>query len=299
MMLRRIRENRSFYLMVSPFFVLFAVFGLFPMLAALYLGFTHWDGLRAPRFVGLQNYVNIVGSPAFGQTVFNTVYVWLGSTVLTVGIAFVLAYLINEYVLLGRSLLRMVFLLPLLVAPAVVAIITGVLFSTNAGLLTAFMRLLTGDETWTYEWLASAGWLKPIIIFMIVWRFLGFHLVLFVAGLQTVPRELYEAARVDGASGVSVFRNVTVPLMLPVVFFSATSSTVGAFQLFDEPWVLTGGTPGPEGSAEVLGTLLYRTGFVEFRLGTASALSWIIFALIAVFTVVNSRLLRSRAEPRG
>ena len=289
----RISAHRTFYLMVSPFFVLFALFGLIPIVAAFWIGFTDWDGLNPARFVGLDNYVAIVTDPTFGKAVFNTVYIWVGSTLLTVGAAFVLAYLINEYVVFGRSFLRMVFLLPLLAAPAVIAIIMSVLFSTNAGLVNAFLSAVTGDRV-TYEWLASTGWIKPIIIVMIAWRFLGFHMLLFVAGLQSIPRELYDAARVDGAGGWQVFARVTFPLMLPIIFFSATSSTVGAFQLFDEPYVLTNGTGGTDQAAEVLGTMLYRTAFTDFRFGMASALSWVMFALIAIFTIVNSRLLRVR-----
>ena len=289
----RFRQHRNFYLMVSPFFVLFGIFGLLPIVAAVWIGLTDWDGLNAARFVGLANYAAILTDPLFAKAVGNTVFIWVGSTIVTCGLAFVLAYLINEYVLVGGGMLRMLFLLPMLAAPAVIAIIMSVLFSTNAGLMNAALSVLTGDRV-TFDWLASTGWIKPIVIVMITWRFLGFHLLLFVAGLQSVPRELYDAARVDGANGRQVFWRVTVPLMLPIIFFSATSSTVGAFQLFDEPFVLTNGSGGTDQAAEVMGTMLYRTAFTEFEFGTASALSWIMFALIAVFTIVNSRLLRVR-----
>ncbi|MBM7790975.1 carbohydrate ABC transporter permease [Tenggerimyces flavus] len=290
---RRFRQHRTFYLMVSPFFVLFGIFGLLPIIAAIWIGLTDWDGLNPAKFVGLANYATILTDPLFAKAVGNTIFIWIGSTVITCGLAFVLAYLINEYVLVGGGTLRMVFLLPMLAAPAVIAIIMSVLFSTNAGLMNAALSVLTGDRV-TFDWLASTGWIKPIVIVMITWRFLGFHLLLFVAGLQSVPRELYDAARVDGANGRQVFWRVTVPLMLPIIFFSATSSTVGAFQLFDEPFVLTNGSGGTDQAAEVMGTMLFRTAFTEFEFGTASALSWIMFALIAVFTIVNSRLLRVR-----
>lgn len=288
-----LRENKNFYWMVSPFFILFAIFGIIPIGAALYLGFTDWDGLSSPNWVGLENYRDIITDDIFGEVVYNTVYIWIGSTLLTCGMAFVLAYLINEYVMGSRGFLRMVFLLPLLTAPAVIAIIMSVLFSTNAGLANAFLSWFKPGQV-TFDWLASTGWIKPIVILMIAWRFLGFHMLLFIAGLQSIPRELYDAAKVDGAGGFRIFARVTVPLMLPIIFFSATSSTVGAFQLFDEPWVLTNGTGGTDQSTEVMGTMLYRTAFNEFNFGTASALSWIMFAFIALFTVINSRLLKVR-----
>lgn len=289
----KLREHKNFYWMVSPFFVLFAIFGLIPIGAALYLSFTDWDGLTSADWVGLKNYRDIITDDIFGKVVFNTVYIWIGSTLLTCGLAFVLAYLINEHVMGGRGFLRMVFLLPLLTAPAVIAIIMSVIFSTSAGLANAVLSWFKPGDA-TVEWLASTGWIKPIIILMITWRFLGFHLLIFVAGLQSIPRELYDAAKVDGAGGFRVFAQVTLPLMLPIIFFSATSSTVGAFQLFDEPWVLTNGTGGTDQSAEVMGTMLYRTAFQDFHFGAASALSWIMFAFIALFTIVNSRLLKVR-----
>jgi ABC-type sugar transport system permease subunit len=292
-LLRRMRENKSFYVSVSPFFLLFAAFGAFPILAAFYLGFTRWDGLTAPEFVGFENYVRIFRDPLFPKVLYNTVYVWLGSTVITLGLAFVLAYLINEYVLVGQTALRMVFLVPLLVAPAVAAIVMSVLFSTNAGLVNAAWSFLA-DRRVTFDWFASPYWIKPMVVLMIVWRYTGFHLIIFLAGLQSIPRELYDAARVDGAKGTQVFFRITVPLMIPIIFFSAISATVGGFQLFDEPYVLTGGTGGTEQSGQVLGTYLYQTAFQEFRFGLASALSWVMFGLIAVFALINARLLRRR-----
>jgi ABC-type sugar transport system permease subunit len=285
------RRDATFYVCVAPFFVLFAAFGAFPIVAALGISFVEWDGLSDPVFVGLQNYAVLFNDPVFRKAIWNTIYVWVGSTVLTMGLAFFLAYLINEYVLVAKGFFRVVFLFPLLVAPAVTGIIASVMFSSHAGIVNAALTWVTGDRV-TLEWLQSTVWIKPLIILLIAWRWTGWHLIIFLAGLQAIPRELYSAARVDGASERQLFLRITVPLMVPFVLYSAISSTVGAFQLFDEPYVLTSGTFGTSNSAQVMGTYLYQAAFKEFEFGLASATSYVIFGLILVFSVLNIRLLR-------
>ncbi|REF35443.1 carbohydrate ABC transporter permease [Thermasporomyces composti] len=290
----RLRENRAFYLTIAPFFVLFALFGAFPIVASFAVSFVRWDGLSEPEFVGLGNYLILAEDPVFRKAIWNTIYIWLGSTVATMALAFGLAYLINEYVLVAKGFFRVVYLFPLLVAPAVTGIIASVMFSSHAGIVNAVLSLLS-DERVTFDWLRSTFWIKPLVILLIVWRWTGWHLIIFMAGLQAIPRDLYNAARVDGANERQVFRHVTLPLMVPFILYSAISSTVGAFQLFDEPYVLTNGTYGTANSAQVLGTYLYQSAFQEFKFGLASATSYVIFALILVFSLINARLLRRQA----
>lgn len=290
----RIRENRAFYIAIAPFFLLFAVFGAFPIMASFVISFVRWDGLSEPEFVGLGNYVILAQDPVFRKAIWNTIYVWLGSTIVTMAVAFGLAYLINEYVLVGKGFFRVVYLFPLLVAPAVTGVIASVMFSSHAGIVNAALSLLA-DERVTFDWLRSTFWIKPLVILLIVWRWTGWHLIIFLAGLQAIPRDLYNAARVDGANERQVFFRITLPLMVPFILYSAISSTVGAFQLFDEPYVLTNGTYGTANSAQVLGTYLYQAAFQEFRFGLASATSYVIFGLILVFSVINARVLRRQA----
>jgi ABC-type sugar transport system permease subunit len=291
--LRRIRTHWMFYLSVSPFFVLFAIFGAIPIGYAFYAGFTRWDGLTDPQWIGLSNYTRLLDDPVFRTALVNTLYIWIGSTVLTVGLAFGLAYLINEYVFVGRSFFRVVFLFPLLVAPAVTAIIVGVLFSPTSGIVNAVWGLFAGHKV-SFDWLDSTRWIKPIIILMIAWRWTGWHFIIFLSGLQTIPRDLYDAARIDGANGFQVFRTITFPLMIPVLLFSVVSATVGGLQVFDEPYVLTNGSGGTLNSGNTLGMYVYQTAFQEFHFGRASAMSYVVFALIAIFSLVNVRLLRAR-----
>lgn len=287
----RMRQNGAFYTSVSPFFLLFAIFGAFPIIASLLVSFVKWDGLGDPEFVGLQNYAILFEDPVFRTAIWNTVYIWVGSTLLTMTVAFGLAYLISEYVLVGKGFFRVVFLFPLLVAPAVTGIIASVMFSSHSGIVNAFLSFVSGERV-IFDWTDSPVWIKPLIILLLTWRWTGWHLIIFMAGLQAVPRELYSAARVDGAGEWQVFFRITLPLMIPFILYSAISSTVGAFQLFDEPYVLTNGTYGTGNSAQVLGTYLYQSAFQDFRFGLASATSYVIFALILVFSAINIRTLR-------
>jgi ABC-type sugar transport system permease subunit len=289
---KRIRDNWTFYVCVAPFFILFAIFGAYPILASLYYSLTRWDGLSQPIFVGGANYVNLFRDPTFLKVLTNTIYVWIGSTIATLCLAFLLAFLVNHYVSRFRTTFRVVFLFPQLVAPALVAIIISTLFSTNAGLVNTLLGFIVGHKI-EYDWFATGIWLKPLVILMIVWRWTGWHFTLFLAGLQTIPTEVYEAARVDGASGRHIFRFITVPLMVPVFLVSTVTATIGGLQLFDEPYVLTNGTGGTLQLGTTLGLYQYQTAFQDFNFGLASAVSYIIFALVVVFAILNFRLVRS------
>lgn len=297
-LLGRIRENGAFYVCILPFYLLFLIFGAYPLLSSLYYSFTRWDGLSVPIFVGMANYVNLFRDPTFVRVITNTLIIWLGSTVITLLVAFVLAFLVNYYVIARFStIFRVVFLFPLLIAPALTAIVVHVLFSTNAGLVNTVLSLIVGHRV-AYDWLATGFWLKPLIILMIVWRWTGWHFTLFLAGLQSIPSEIYEAARVDGAKGQHILRSITFPLMLPVILVSSVTATIGGLQIFDEPYVLTSGSSGGLGGTlqqgSTLGLYQYQTAFQDFNFGLASSVAWVIFALVVIFAIVNFRLLRSK-----
>lgn len=282
-----------FYVSVAPFIILFGIFGAYPVLYSFYLGFTQWDGLDAPIFVGIRNYVNLFKDPTFLQSIYNTVYIWIGSTVLTLALAFTLAFMVQMYVSTARGFFRVVFLFPLLVAPALTAIILSVLFSTNAGLVNAGLTWLTHHRV-AYDWFSSLYAIKPMIILLVVWRWTGWHFILFLSGLQTIPTDLYESARVDGASGKQIFFKITLPMLTPVMLVSAVTATIGGIQIFDEPYVLTGGSGGNMQTGDTMGLYLYQTAFQQFHFGDAAAMSYVIFAMIVVFSILNSRLLRKR-----
>lgn len=288
-----LRKNRAFYASIAPFFLVFLAFSIFPIAFSFYLGLSDWDGFSDPSFVGLANYTRALGDPVFQKAIWNTIYLWFWSTLFTVGLALALAVLINEYVLGGRTYFRLVFLLPLLVAPAIAAIILRVFFTSNGGLVNMLVGAVQGQPSY-FNWIASETWIKPLVVLLVVWRWTGWHMVIFLAGLQSIPRDIYEAARMEGVSRWAIFSRITLPLLMPSIAFSIVMATLGGLQMFDEPYVLTQGQGGTNDSTTTLGMYLYATAFMQFDFGLGAAVSWYLFAAVVGFTllsrVVNRRL---------
>lgn len=288
------KSHGTFYLTVAPFFAIFTLFSIFPVAFSFYLGFNQWDGFSAPAFVGLENYMRALSDPVFQKAIWNTLFLWFWSTLLTVGLALVLAVLINEYVVFGKTYFRMVFLMPLLVAPAVAAIILRIFFTSNGGLVNLFTGALTGTPSY-FDWLGSEFWIKPLVVLLVVWRWTGWHMIIFLAGLQSIPRDIYEAARIDGVGRWAIFSRITVPLLLPALAFSIITATLGGLQMFDEPYVLTQGLGGTDNSSTTIGMYLYATAFTQFNFGLGAAVSWYIFAAVVVLTVLYQAVTRRLA----
>nr|WP_255714119.1 sugar ABC transporter permease [Pelagibacterium xiamenense] len=255
-----------------------------------YLGFNQWDGFGDLRFVGLENYIRALNDPIFRKALSNTIFLWFWSTALTVGLALALAVIVDSYVVFGRNYFRMVFLLPLLVAPSIAAIILRMFFTSNGGLVNMLTGAVTGTPTY-FDWLGSEFWIKPLVVLLVIWRWTGWHMIIFLAGLQSIPRDLYEAARMDGVGRWAIFSRITVPLLLPALAFSIITATLGGVQMFDEPYVLTQGTGGTNNSATTLGMYLYATAFSQFNFGLGAAVSWYIFAGVVTLTLIYRAIL--------
>lgn len=292
-LLRRMKKYKMFYFFIAPFFILFSVFSLFPIIASFFIGFTEWNGMGTPEWVGFENYVRLFHDPVFIKSLLNTLYIWFFSTVLTLGLAFILAFMVNYYIRRAKNFYRVVFLFPLLVAPALTAVMISVIFSTNSGIVNMFLSFFV-EGTVKIEWLRSEALVKPLIVLIIVWRWTGYHFILFLAGLQTISSDVYEAAKIDGATGGQILRKITLPLMLPIIMVSVLTATVGGIQVFDEPYVLTQGSGGTNDAGLSMAMYLYQNAFEYFDFGIASAQSYILFAIILIFTLINSRYLRNR-----
>jgi cellobiose transport system permease protein len=290
-LLASVKANRAFYFAFAPFFLVFMAFSAFPMVFSFYLGFNKWDGFGTPDFIGVTNYTKVLADPVFQKAIWNTAYIWFWSTFATVGLALVLAVLVNEYVTTGKSYFRMVFLVPLLVAPAVSAIILRVFFSANNGLVNMAVGAATGTPSF-FDWLNDTGWIKPLVVVLIIWRWTGWHMIIFLAGLQAIPRDIYEAARMEGVSRFAIFSRITLPLLIPALGFSLMTATLGGLQIFDEPYVLTLGTGGTDNSSTTIAMYLYATAFTQLNFGLASAVSWYLFAVIVALTLLFRTLSR-------
>ena len=281
------RHNLLFGLIfVSPWIIGFLAWTIVPMASSIYYSFTRYDLLRPPVFIGFQNYTNLIGDRDFHLVVRNTLWWVLLSAPLGVISAFLMANLLNSRIV-GRSFFRAIFFFPSIVPVVVVATVMSFLLNIQYGAINASLKGLGFS---TIPFLSSPELVKPTLLVMHMWA-QGAAMVIFLATLQDVPRELYEAATVDGANGWHKFWRITVPMCSPVILFNMVMAFIGGFQNFDLPWLLTQG--GPNRATEFFSIFLYRNAFIFLRMGKASALAWILFAVIVIFTVI---LFRSSAR---
>ncbi len=280
------------YLAISPFFIIFVIFGLFPIGFALYLAFQSWDGIGPMRYVGLDQFHYLITDATFRKSLWVTLQIWVLSTIPMLILALVLAFLLNQE-LRGRSLYRIAYFIPNVTSLVAIAIIFASIFGNQFGLLNAFLRGVGLDRV---EWLNDPWGIKIAIATMVVWRWTGYNAIIYLAGLQAIPDDLYEAARLDGASQWNIFKDITIPLLRPVILFTVITSTIGGLQLFTEPQVLVGngGGPGSEGLTMVL--YLYQQAFVQNQFGYGAAIGWGLFAIIVVFSLMNWALVGRTGE---
>lgn len=270
-------------LFISPWLVGFIGFTLYPVLASLYYSFTVYNVIQAPRFVGFQNYVNLATQdPTFPIILYNTLYMVVLGLPLAIVVAFLLAVLLNNDIV-ARPVFRTIFFLPSIVPVVAVSMVWLWLYNPNYGLLNATLASLGFQVV---PWLSSPSLAKLSLIVIGVWG-QGTTVVIFLAALQDVPRELYDAARVDGANGLYRFLNVTIPMCTPSILFVMITGLIGWFQYFTIPYIMTQG--GPMQSTNVYSYYLFQNAFMFFKMGYASSLAWILFLIIAAFSFLAFR----------
>jgi multiple sugar transport system permease protein len=279
---------------VAPALVLIVVFFLGPVLAAVGLSFTDFDlyalaDPRAARWVGLRNYGRVLREPLFWQALRNTLYFALVGGPLTIGASLGAALLVDSCAPRWKATARTVFFAPFVTTLVAVAIVWRYLYHPRYGLLNYLIGLVHAAPI---DWLGNPHWAMPAIILMATWKNFGYNMLICIAGLQSIPRDLYEAASLDGASAWQRFRHVTLPMLAPTLFFVVVVTMIGYLQLFTEPYVMTRG--GPLRATTSLVLYMYEEGFRWWRLGVAAAIAFLLFALIVAFTMVQRRL-----SPRG
>ncbi|MVA74872.1 ABC transporter permease subunit [Auraticoccus sp. F435] len=293
---RRLLSYWPQYVAIAPFYLLFLAFGLFPILFSIYLSFNEWDGVGEMTFVGLGQYQYLVADPRFWNAVSNTFIIWIGSTVPMLFLALLLAFLLHQSIRF-KGAYRVAFFLPNVTSMVAMAIVFGSVFSDSFGLANGFLRWLGSQEI---GWLTESWAIKLTLVLMVIWRWTGYNAIIYLAGLQAIPTELYDAAKVDGASTWRIFTSVTVPMLRPVILFTVITSTIGGLSLFTEPQVLlanSGGNENSGGPGEAGMTIVlyqYNQAFTQFDFGYGSAIAWALFLIAAVFSIINWRLVRER-----
>jgi multiple sugar transport system permease protein len=277
---------------VAPNLAAVAVFMLFPLGFSLYMSLQKWDLFRPAKFVGLANYRSLfTGDPLFVIALRNTVVYTVGTVVPTILISLAVAGVLNRKIK-GISIFRTVIFLPLAVSSVVMAVVWQFVFNTNNGLLNIMLGWIGIGPI---PWLVDPKWAMSALCIVSVWRSVPFATVILLAAMQGVPDNLYEAARLDGAGELRQFVSITVPLIRGALSFVVVISIIHAFQAFDLVYVLTGRNGGPETATYVLGIMLFQHAFAFLEFGYASALAWVMFAILLLLTVLQLRLGRRRA----
>jgi multiple sugar transport system permease protein/sn-glycerol 3-phosphate transport system permease protein len=278
------REWLLFVLLVGPNLFLFSVFTYWPLIYNGYLSFVRWDMLAPVKiWVGLDNYSFLFSSPNFGRILLNTFVFTFASVGLICALGLLIALLLNQP-LRGRDVARGVVFSPVMLSGAAIGIVWIYIFDPRYGLLDIFIGALGMQSP---NWLLDTSWAMAAVIIVHVWKNLGYAVVIFLAGLQAIPPELYEAALVDGAGATARFRNVTLPGLSPVMFFLILTTILTGFQSFDIIKVMTDG--GPVNATTTLIYYLYQEGFVGFNAGRAGVAAVVLFAMMVSFTIVQFR----------
>ena len=268
---------------ISPWLIGFLGFTVYPLISSIYFSMTRYDFIRPPVFIGLGNYINLFTTdPHFYTVLYNTLYYVGLSVPLSLAFAFLVANLLNSKIA-GRSFFRAIAYIPSIVPAVCSAMIWLFLYNIQYGAINGVLQAL---KMQTIPFLSNPTLAKPSIVVVAAWAS-GGAIVIFLASLQDVPRHLYEAAMVDGANTWQRFINVTIPMTTPVILFNLIMGFIGAFQEFTLPWLLTKG--GPVNSTEFYAVHLYRVAFMQLGMGKASAMAWILFLVIVVFTVLLFR----------
>ena len=279
-------------LFVAPNLAAVAVFMLFPLGFSLYMSVQNWDVFRPPKFVGLKNFGELFTSdPLFLIAIRNTVIFTLGTVVPTVLISLVVAGVLNQKVK-GIGIFRTIVFLPLAISSVVMAVVWQFVFNTDNGLLNIMLGWIGIKPI---PWLVEPRWAMASLCVVSVWRSVPFATVVLLAAMQGAPETVYEAAKIDGAGGIRQFVSITVPLIRGAISFVVVISIIHAFQAFDMVYVLNGPNGGPESATYVLGIMLFQHAFSFLEFGYASALAWVMFAILLVLTLVQLRLTHRRS----
>ena len=287
------REGRAAWILALPFCLLFLVFTAWPMIQSLFMSFTDTRGrdLRSPfavDFIGLDNYSRALSDPLFRKSAANTAYFVIVGVPLTILLGLAAAVALDKGITKLRAVFRLGYYTPVITSIVAVAVVWRSLLQSEAGLINTALGWIGIDGP---NWLGDPKWSMPSLILMAAWRNFGTGMIIFLAGLQSVPWSLHEAAAIDGASAWQRFRHITLPLLRPTMLFVSVITAIGYLQVFEEPFVMTQG--GPLNSTKTLAYYTYEQfGFGNY--GYAAAMSYLIFVVIAVVTAIQFRLLRER-----
>jgi cellobiose transport system permease protein len=276
------------YTMIAPFFILYLAFSLFPMLFSLVVSFFNWGGFGEAKFVGIDNYVRVFHDAKFYKAMINIVIIFCFTIPIELTLGLLAATALKDFFSRTRGAFQLFNFLPYITTPVAIGIIFSLIFDWKSGVVNAVITFFGGDAVY---WLGVPWAARTVVIAMIVWKGYGYNMIMFMAGLSTIPDELYQAAKIDGANWWQGFRKITLPMLKPIFVFVVTTSIINAWKLFDEPQLLFSGGSQPIGGPErsVLTVIMryYETAFRNFEFGYGSAIAYVLFIIIAIFSIVS------------
>lgn len=278
------------YVFIAPSLVLLTIFFVIPVVTAFLMSFTDFDiyslaNLSFARFVGMRNYTNLFSDPLFWKAMFNTFYFLVVGAPLTIFVALIAAVLLNSKLVRFKSVLRVGYFAPVVATLVAVSVVWKYIYDPHFGLLNYALGFIGISP---HDWLSNPFWAMPAIILFAVWKNFGYTMMIFLAGLQTIPEALYEAAEIDGAGPLQRFWKITVPMLAPTTLFVTVVTLIGYLQLFAEPYIMTGG--GPVDSTLSIVLLMYQQGFRYWQMGYAASIAFVLAAVIFIFTMIEMKI---------
>ncbi len=293
------RQDWAPYVFISPFFILFGCFGLFPLIFSIYLAFQYWDpasGLNAMEYVGWENFYYVLTDEWFLDSLYNTVWITVVSSVPMQLVALPLAFFLHTAYRRWRNVFSGIYFLPFITSTVAITLVFNSMFSKDFGVFNSMLTWLGSFPLLEYvfpsdniDWFDQEH-LRWTIAFIVWWRFTGWITVLYLAALQTIPNDLYEASSIDGASTWQQFWHIAVPMVKPMLYFTISMNIIFGLQIFEEPFIMVGVTGGVGQMGKTAAMHMYSTAFVDSDFGTASAIAWLLFLFIAVIALINNRI---------
>ncbi|MHB8063387.1 MAG: carbohydrate ABC transporter permease [Ruminiclostridium sp.] len=299
--MKTISKKSAPYLFMAPYFLLFIAFSLLPIIFTLYVSLNDWNGYEGMKFVGLDNYKRMLENGEFLLSLKNTLIIILFLIPLQLILAIIIAYMINSKLVRHKNLFKTAVFAPYLTIPIAAGLLWSFLFDGNSGTINYILQDLHIIKE-PIDWLLKPMLAKGVIAVIMLWRYLGYSVLFFIAGFVSIPEELYEAARVDGARAWNNFWNISLPMIKPIIIYMVITSLIGGFQTFDEPNIIyTQGnylfgpySGGPDGAAMTMVMLMSKGAFLNNQYGYGSAVAYGMFLVIAIFSIMSLRFMNGR-----
>lgn len=291
------RRNRKGWYFLIPFTIVLLTFNIYPVLRTLFLSFTEYKGFGDPILVNFDNYTRVFSDPIFWQALKNTLSIWSINIVLQLGLALLLTIVFSDmkYRIKGVGLFRALFYLPNLISAASVAFLFKTLLDWKFGSLNQIL-ISSGFISQGVDWLGSPQTAQITVAIIGAWMWFGSTFIMLMAGVQGISKDYFEAARIDGANRWQIFSKITLPLLKPIMIYVAITSLIGGLQMFDIPFLISGGTGGPDKALNTVVTYLYTMAFKNRQIGYAAAIAFVLFFIIVVFSIITFKLMNSKEE---